>query len=149
MRSILGVAFVVAIATLAVTGAARVQQAPQIRVLGYFDASFSDGEHRTGYALQLWRHKQTVVGFLLVPQGLIGDSPTGLLENVSLTPDGHLSFTATVPGGWDIAGEQHVRQVYGYSSTASWDRIGSRAPCRRVILPQGSQCPSVVSALID
>jgi hypothetical protein len=57
MRSILRVGSVVAIATFAASGAAQVRQSPEIHVLGYFDASLSDGEHQTGYAVKLWRHK--------------------------------------------------------------------------------------------
>ena len=112
MRNIFAMLSVVAIATLVASGATQVRQSPEIRVLGYFDATVTDGEHQTGYAVELWRRNDTVVGFLIVAQGFIGDAPLGLLENVSLTPAGHLAFEATVPGGWITDKEQ---QVYRYT----------------------------------
>jgi hypothetical protein len=122
MRNIFAVLSVVAIATLVASGATQVKQSSEIRVLGYFDATVTDGEHQTGYALELWRRNDTAIGFLIVAQGLIGDAPLGVLENVSLTPDGHLALEATVPGGWITEKEQQVSR-YTFNGILGQDTV--------------------------
>ena len=39
-------------------------------------------EHAYGYAVQLWRDGDSMIGLFLASEGLQGDTPTGILENV-------------------------------------------------------------------
>jgi hypothetical protein len=96
--------------------------APAVTALGYFDASSSDGEHRTGYALELWRSDGSLVGFLLVPRGPEGDPPTGRLEHVELDAEGNLSFTAKVPAGW-AAPDKIVVDEYHFHGRLAGDKV--------------------------
>ena len=78
-----------------------------LRAVGEFSNLRSTGEHAYGYAVQLWRDGDSTLGLLLVSEGLQGDTPTGLLENLRWNPrTGALSFTAklsigvaVLPGG--------------------------------------------------
>lgn len=87
-------------------------QAPdsgKVIAIGAFDAIRGDtGAHQTGYALDLWRWNGTLVGFLRVPAGPVGDPPTGLLENVTTGRGTRLSFSAKVPGGWLTSTDREV-----------------------------------------
>ena len=50
--------------------------------IGAFSNMRYDAEHAFGYTAQLWREQNRIFGFLLSSQGLMGDTPTGLLEDV-------------------------------------------------------------------
>jgi hypothetical protein len=57
-------------------------------------------EHAYGYAVQLWRSGNSLIGVLLVSEGLQGDTPTGMLENIKFNlRTGKLSFTARLTTG--------------------------------------------------
>ena len=59
-----------------------------------------DTEHAHGYTAQLWREQDRMFGFFLWSRGLIGDTPTGLLEDVRYDPrTGNLSFRARLTTG--------------------------------------------------
>ena len=100
MRKIVNVVIAAGLPISSVWASPQSDKAAPVTVVGYFDATVSDGEHQSGYALSLWRAGDTIVGFLIVPRGLAGDPPTGLLEHVTLGSNGELFFTAKVPGGW-------------------------------------------------
>jgi hypothetical protein len=71
-------------------------------VVGNFRNVKSDGEHEWGYSVALWRTGNEIVGFVSGADSLrlIGDSPTGLLENVTFDPaTNRLSFTAKLSVG--------------------------------------------------
>lgn len=58
------------------------------------------GEHQYGDAVQLWREGRAVFGLFLHSEGLAGDTPTGLLEDVRFDPaTGTLSFSARLTMG--------------------------------------------------
>lgn len=57
-------------------------------------------EHAYGYAVDLWLDGNSVIGLLFVSEGLQGDTPTGMLENVKFdSRTGVLSFTAKLTTG--------------------------------------------------
>ena len=71
-----------------------------IRPIGEFSNMRFTAEHAYGYAVQLWRNGDSLIGLLLVSEGLQGDTPTGLLENVGFdSRTGKLSFTAKLTTG--------------------------------------------------
>jgi hypothetical protein len=109
-------------AGLAMWASPQSDKAAPVTVVGHFDATVSDGEHRSGYALSLWRAGDAIVGFLIVPRGLAGDPPTGLLENVTLGSNGELFFTAKVPGGW-ITSEIPAVDDYEFNGVLEPDMV--------------------------
>jgi hypothetical protein len=57
-------------------------------------------EHQYGASVQLWREGEAVFGLFSYSQGLIGDTPAGMLEKVSFdSKTGHISFTARLTMG--------------------------------------------------
>ena len=57
-------------------------------------------EHAYGYAVELWRDGDSAIGLFFVSEGLQGDTPTGMLENIKFDPPtGVLSFTARLTTG--------------------------------------------------
>ena len=59
-----------------------------------------DSEHAWGYTAELWREQNRIFGFFLWSQGLMGDTPTGLLEDVRYDPrTGNLTFLARLTTG--------------------------------------------------
>lgn len=122
MWTVVNIAMAAAVAMGCRTVLPQSEKPAPVSALGYFDATVSDGEHRTGYALRLWRSGGTVVGFFMVPQGPGGDPPTGLLENVSLGAKGEFSFTAKVPGGWKTP-ESRIIEEYQFNGMLERDTV--------------------------
>ena len=59
-------------------------------------------EHAYGYTVQLWREGASVFGLFLASEGLAGDTPTGLLDDLKYDPrSGKLSFKAKLTIGID------------------------------------------------
>ena len=80
-----------------------------ITPLGEFSNMRIRGEHCSGYSLQLWRSKVGLYGLIMVCNGLVGDTPTGVLESLSWNRDsGSLSWKARLTLGSDVldSGEQ-------------------------------------------
>jgi hypothetical protein len=71
---------------------------PAVSFVGYFTDIKTTGEHQYGSALILWQYKNTVVGFFYHADGVIGEVPRGVIDNVKLHPkSGKLSFDSTLP----------------------------------------------------
>jgi hypothetical protein len=67
----------------------------KVDVIGLFLNVKSDGEHASGYDVKLWKHGENICGLINAHRGLMGDPPTGILENVKFDKKtGKLSFTA-------------------------------------------------------
>jgi hypothetical protein len=76
------------------------QSPDSIIKLGAFSNRRYEAEHAYGYTVQLWREQNRMFGFLLWSRGLVGDTPTGLLEDVRYDPrTGQLSFFARLTTG--------------------------------------------------
>jgi len=113
-----------------------------IRALGEFSNVRSTEEHAYGYAVELWRDADSPIGLFFVSEGLQGDTPTGLLENVRFdSRTGALSFTAKLsigvvllPGGR----QEPSRDLFEFSGTlkstvltGTLTRSDPRQPSRR------------------
>ncbi|HEV8591253.1 MAG TPA: hypothetical protein VGQ55_04050 [Pyrinomonadaceae bacterium] len=64
-------------------------QAKSVRAFGSYEHVISDGEHASGYSLDLWSYGGKLIGIIRVHRGLIGDPPAGLLEDVVYSPSLH------------------------------------------------------------
>jgi hypothetical protein len=74
--------------------------AEQIKALGDFTNVKSNGEHQWGYSVEIWKQGNKILGLISGDSAsrLIGDPPTGLLENISFdAKTGKLSFRAVLP----------------------------------------------------
>src|SRR5579864_5407724 len=78
-------------------------QAPRrIIFAGEFSNMRYTEEHAYGYTVQLWREGVAVFGLFLASEGLAGDTPTGLLDDLKYDPrSGKLSFKAKLTMGLD------------------------------------------------
>jgi hypothetical protein len=71
-----------------------------VKPIGTFMNVKTDGEHASGYTIKLWKQDDKVYGSISVHRGLMGDPPTGILENVKFEPQTKvLSFTAKLSVG--------------------------------------------------
>ncbi len=58
------------------------------------------GEHAYGYTVQLWRQGDSLFGLFQASEGLAGDTPAGILEEVTFDPPaGRLTFRAKLTIG--------------------------------------------------
>src|SRR5579864_7225240 len=78
-------------------------QAPRTIIFaGEFSNMRYTEEHAYGYSVELWREGATVFGLFLASQGLAGDTPTGLLDDLKYDArSGKLSFKAKLTMGID------------------------------------------------
>ncbi|HEX7956591.1 MAG TPA: hypothetical protein VF508_06600 [Pyrinomonadaceae bacterium] len=78
-------------------------------------------EHQYGYSVELWQEEGRLFGLLLVSEGLIGDTPAGLLEDVVFDPRaGRLTFRARLSTGSTFNGNNEqvpTRDVYRFKGT--------------------------------
>ncbi|TBR19157.1 hypothetical protein EPO15_14525 [bacterium] len=71
-----------------------------ITFLGTFSNMRYTEEHQYGYAVELWQAGDVLFGHFLASDGLAGDTPLGLMENLEYTPaTGVLSFSAKLTSG--------------------------------------------------
>ena len=71
-----------------------------VKVVGEFTNVESNGEHQWGYSVQIWKQGDNIFGLISGDSAsrLIGDPPTGILENISFhAKTGKLSFRAILP----------------------------------------------------
>jgi hypothetical protein len=71
-----------------------------VNPLGDFSNVQSNGEHQWGYSIELWKQDDKIYGLISGDDGtrLIGDPPTGLVENVQFDPGTKkFSFRAKLP----------------------------------------------------
>ncbi|MBI3563021.1 MAG: hypothetical protein HY080_15025 [Gammaproteobacteria bacterium] len=80
--------------------AEAVQNTPAVRFVGSFSNYHYTQEHQYGSQIVLWQYKNTVVGLFYQAEGLAGDTPRGMIENVQLQPrSGRLTFQAKLTTG--------------------------------------------------
>jgi hypothetical protein len=71
-----------------------------IHAIGEFSNMRYTEEHAYGYAVEVWCDGDSAIGLFLASEGLQGDTPTGMLENVRFdSRTGALSFTAKLTTG--------------------------------------------------
>ncbi len=118
-------------ATVPASGAAACAIIPtdtRIRGIGTFSNMRTTEEHAYGYDVSLWAAGDCLVGFFDSSQGLIGDTPTGSLENVRHDRgSGRLTFTAKlsmgtvrIPGSQDL---QRSQDLFTFDGILKQDRI--------------------------
>jgi hypothetical protein len=54
----------------------------KVEVVGNFMKVWTDGEHASGYNVRLWKQDKKIFGLISVHRGMMGDPPTGILENI-------------------------------------------------------------------
>jgi hypothetical protein len=93
-------------------------QAPRpIIFAGEFSNMRYTEEHAYGYSVQLWREGATVFGLFLASQGLAGDTPTGLLDDLKYDArSGKLSFRTKLTMGID-ARQQPTHDLFEFDGT--------------------------------
>jgi hypothetical protein len=106
---------------------APARSAGVVRRLGVFTNMRFTGEHQYGYSVELWQEKDRLFGLLLVSEGLIGDTPTGLLEDVVFDHGtGKLTFRARLSTGstFNSNNEQvPTRDVYRFNGTLKGQKL--------------------------
>lgn len=71
-----------------------------VKVAGYFTNVRDNGQHAYGYTVELWKQGGKLYGLISASEGLSGDSPTGILENVHFnSKTKKFSFTAKLTLG--------------------------------------------------
>jgi hypothetical protein len=100
---------------------------PTIQPFGAWDDFRFTEEHQYGHGLELWRQGKELVGFLLVADGLQGDTPLGSLEDVAYDArTGRLSFGARLTTGRHSCrrhGEVPSRDLYRFEGVLRSGRI--------------------------
>jgi hypothetical protein len=106
---------------------AAARSAAVVKRLGVFTNMRFTREHQYGYSVELWQEKDRLFGFLLVSEGLSGDTPTGLLEDVVFnSKTGRLTFRARLSTGstFNRNNEQiPTRDVYRFSGALRGQRL--------------------------
>lgn len=107
---------------LSLTAAAAIihAQTPRpITFVGEFSNMRYTDEHAYGYMIQLWRQGTALFGLFLASQGLAGDTPTGLLDDMKYDPrSGKLSFKAKLTMGIDER-QQPTRDLFEFDGALS------------------------------
>lgn len=81
-------------------GFAQAEESSQLVFLGQFSNYRFTEEHQYGADIELWQDGKTPLGLFSYSEGLIGDTPTGLLEKLSFDrKTGKISFTAKLTMG--------------------------------------------------
>lgn len=98
-----------------------------VTALGTFMRIRSDGEHAYGYDVQLWKQGDQIYGLISAHAGLIGDPPTGLLENVRFDPKTKkFSFKAKLTLGMFFSKDYDnvpSRDVFEFEGTLTTARL--------------------------
>jgi hypothetical protein len=115
------------------------QSASPISVVGDFSDMRHTEEHSYGYSLQLWRQGDTLFGFFLASEGLSGDTPTGMLDEVKFDPrSGALSFKAKLNIGvvlLDAGKQAPSRDLFEFRGTLGQDAIAGTLTRRDMLHP--------------
>lgn len=112
---------------LAITSINFAQTPSPVKRLGVFTNMKFSEEHQSGYSVELWQEKDRFFGYFLSSAGLIGDTPTGLLEDVAFDPKtGKLSFRARLSMGMTLDKnnkEVPSRDVYQFKGALKGQRL--------------------------
>jgi hypothetical protein len=111
--------------------------------IGSFSNMRYNDEHAYGYTVELWRDGGSAIGLLFVSEGLMGDTPAGMIENVRFNSrTGALSFDARLSIGVTAAprgGMEPSRELFEFSGvleakalTGRMMRSDPRQPSRSV-----------------
>ena len=85
---------------IALTAVANAEAQKSVKAFGSYRNVYSDGEHESGYSLDLWSYGGKLIGIIRVHRGLVGDAPAGMLDDVAYSRSTHkLSFRSKVTIG--------------------------------------------------
>lgn len=115
---------------------------PPVSVIGHFTNMRFTEEHAYGYAVDLWRRGDTLLGLFLASEGLQGDTPTGLLEDVKFeTKTGQLSFHTKLSIGLVYSKEHNgapSRDIFEFSGVLGTNRLTGTLKRLDGLSPQGA-----------
>jgi hypothetical protein len=88
----------------------------QITFAGTYSNIRYSGEHDSGYEVQLWKYNGHLYGFLTVANGMIGDTPVGVLDHVTWdAKTGKLVFDAKLTTGYlDDKGKVPAKDLFKF-----------------------------------
>lgn len=125
--------------TVAFTGQ---DSAPAVSVIGYFSNMRFTEEHAYGYSVELWQRGDTPLGLFFASEGLQGDTPTGILEDVKFeTKTGKLSFRTKLTMGVVYSKEHNgvpSRDVFEFSGVLSKNQLLGTLKRLDGLNPQGA-----------
>jgi hypothetical protein len=104
----------------------RNEQEPVHYMATFSNMEFTE-EHAYGSQLELWKHGSEFMGLFMYSEGLAGDTPTGLLENVWYDPRAKsLTFDAKLTTGVRYRGpgkEEPTRDLFVFSGELREDSV--------------------------
>jgi hypothetical protein len=114
-----------------------------VKVFGTYMRIKSNGEHAYGYDVELWQQGAQIYGLISAHDGLIGDPPTGLLENVKFNPKTKkFSFRAKLTLGMFFNKEYDnvpSRDVFVFEGTLTKTRLAGVLSTTNELCPD--KCP--------
>lgn len=94
-----------------------------VKPFGTYWKVISDGEHANGYDIELWKQNEKFYGLISAHSGLVGDPPTGILENMQFDPKtGKFSFSAKLPSGW-CNSKMQARDIFEFEGILTNKKI--------------------------
>ncbi len=120
-------------------GDIRLRDAP-IDLVGEFTNMRYTEEHAYGYSVELWRSGKCLFGLFLAAEGLAGDTPTGLIENLKFdSRSGAIAFVARLTLGRLTAknlDNVESRDVYRFSGKLNKNSLRGTVHHTNALLPQ-------------
>jgi hypothetical protein len=112
-----------------------------VKPLGDFSNVWSNGEHETGYSIELWKQDDKIYGLISGGDGtrLVGDPPTGLLENVQFDPvTKKFSFRAKLPSQviFEFEGILTKKKIEGERKNTYDFDVNKFVKRKKIILPR-------------
>jgi hypothetical protein len=121
---------VVLVFFMLISGNAQAEQSQRFITLGQFSNYRFTEEHQYGAEVDLLEEGKTVLGLFSYSQGLAGDTPTGLLENVIFDrASGKISFTAKLTMGWhycNIHNNVPARDLFSFEGIINKSTISGK-----------------------
>lgn len=102
LKTVLTLIFLIGFAPIS-----QAQIAPEqpVTFLGTYTNMVSSEEHEEGKSILLWQTGDTLIGHMHSAYGMIGDTPTGVLENLQYNPkNGSIEFQSKLTTGFDTDG---------------------------------------------
>jgi hypothetical protein len=119
---------------------AMLETEPSIAFLGTYSNMRYTEEHAYGTQLDLWQQEEEIFGHFLHSAGLMGDPPTGRLENLIFDPKtGRLSFTARLTLGLDNCSEHEgapSRDVFEFEGVLDRETITGALKYKNAFHPE-------------
>ena len=118
-----------------------------VKVIGYFTNVKGDGEHQWGYSVMIWKQEDKIYGFISGDDDLrlIGDPPTGVLENVQFDPKTkRLSFRAKLSTGL-IGDKVWSRDVYEFDGVLTNKKLKGNIKVTNQLCAENCAKPKMIT----